>query len=682
MTLQTRLIKTHPLLINNGKQGAIFLTQISQIQTQETLPLFIQQQNLTTLKKLQKSVLNNTTTLDEITLTETELHDQSLQIHSCSTIIREIEVLHDSLLRALDQIQTSCAIQPHEILVVSSNISHYKHAIENIFGSASKTEFIPFNIADETFDIESSALQPFFQLLNLWQDKFTLRAGLSLLNHPVFMEKYSLTQPDIDQIEQLLKTAGVAWGINSTHVQQAPFIGHGDHTWQAGYDRLLKGLLIDTDELTNNQEVALPLANEQSDLIEVIGQFIQFITALWQQLHKPKNRLEHIQFVQSLATQLYQNKQIFDDTLNQLEQILLSLKNESIYVAEQSFSTEAFINALKESTIHHYRKQYYFDGGVQFCDLSSLRMIPFKMVCMLGMNTNQFPRQQESLGLDIMRDKPLPLDYNKTQDDRYLFIEYLCAAQDIFYLSFINTNDVEKKAKMQPSTELQLLIRWLEKTCRQSSKNQSNYYIHPSDANDPECFDPNSPYQSFAQHWLPSSNLESTASSLAKEPSVCMTEIIKVSDLMRFFKNPVRFWMHKQMHTDLNFNIDIPSPEDEAFDLDWQTKKEVQQIILAASTHSLPKSQIEQYINRHTTLINSTAKNKQIIEQFSLVENIEHHLAKINYSVEQLQQQSIDVHYPTLNGMIHGFFSAHILFSSVYMKRMAIDYYKTGYNTY
>ncbi len=52
-------------------------------------------------------------------------------------------------------------------------------------------------------------------------------------------------------------------------------------------------------------------------------------------------------------------------------------------------------------------------GPHQCCTLMPMRSIPFKVVCLLGMNDGVYPRQLTPLGFDLMSQKPMREDRSR-----------------------------------------------------------------------------------------------------------------------------------------------------------------------------------------------------------------------------------------------------------------------------
>ena len=74
------------------------------------------------------------------------LSDRSLQIHSCHSEVRELEVLHDQL---LDLFQNDSELKPKDIVVMIPDVSIYAPFIDAVFGVPENPKHkIPYSIAD------------------------------------------------------------------------------------------------------------------------------------------------------------------------------------------------------------------------------------------------------------------------------------------------------------------------------------------------------------------------------------------------------------------------------------------------------------------------------------------------------------------------------------------------------
>ena len=94
---------------------------------------------------------------------------------------------------------------------------------------------------------------------------------------------------------------------------------------------------------------------------------------------------------------------------------------------------EAWLGALDQGRL----SQRFLAGAVNFCTLMPMRAIPFRMVCLLGMNDGDYPRSVTPLDFDLMAGDYRPGDRSRREDDRYLLLEALLAAREQLYVSWV-----------------------------------------------------------------------------------------------------------------------------------------------------------------------------------------------------------------------------------------------------
>ncbi len=141
-----------------------------------------------------------------------------------------------------------------------------------------------------------------------------------------------------------------------------------------------------------------------------------------------------------------------------------------------------------------------------------MRSIPFKVVCLLGMNDGVYPRTLAPLGFDLMSQKPQRGDRDRRDDDRYLFLEALMSAEQTLYISYIGRS-IQDNSERYPSVLVQELADYIGQShclagdealdCDASERRVKAHITHlhtrmPFDAanfRDDE-------YQSYAREWL------------------------------------------------------------------------------------------------------------------------------------------------------------------------------------
>ena len=112
---------------------------------------------------------------------------------------------------------------------------------------------------------------------------------------------------------------------------------------------------------------------------------------------------------------------------------------------------------LKGELEHTSYGSGFLAGKVTFCAMLPMRSIPFKVICLLGMNGNAFPRDDNALGFDLMAAHPRRGDRSRRNDDKYLFLEALMSARKKLYISYIG-RDIQDNSPIAPSVLVSELI--------------------------------------------------------------------------------------------------------------------------------------------------------------------------------------------------------------------------------
>ncbi|XMR37725.1 hypothetical protein ACLK2C_15030 [Escherichia coli] len=103
--------------------------------------------------------------------------------------------------------------------------------------------------------------------------------------------------------------------------------------------------------------------------------------------------------------------------------------------------------------------QRFLAGPINICTLMPMRSIPFKVVCLLGMNDGIYPRALAPLGFDLMSQKPVRGDRSRRDDDRYLFLEAMMSAEAL-YISYIGSL-IQDNSERYPSVLVQELLDYI-----------------------------------------------------------------------------------------------------------------------------------------------------------------------------------------------------------------------------
>jgi len=231
----------NPLLASLGKLGRDFsdlAIAMGELATKEE-DLYVDPGHDTLLHSLQSDMLNLLTVDDEGAQRPIHPSDRSIQIHSCHSPMREIEVLHDNLLALLD---SGSGIECRDILVMTPDIETYTPYISAVFETSSDpSRTIPYSIADRRLIGEGKIASTFMKLLELPGSRLTVVQLLDLLAAPPVMARFELTDSDIALIRGWLEETMVRWGMDEGDRTSRGLPAYRDNSWMAALERLLLG---------------------------------------------------------------------------------------------------------------------------------------------------------------------------------------------------------------------------------------------------------------------------------------------------------------------------------------------------------------------------------------------------------------------------------------------------------
>jgi len=147
--------------------------------------------------------------------------DRSLQIHHAPSLLREVEVLYETLL----DYAAGCTLEPGSIIVWARDLEQYRPYIDRVFGK--KESVFSYQIFSPTFTPKKyPLLASFLTLLNLFERKMDARQLFSLFSSPAFRRRLHLEEEDLDIVRTLFERTGFLQGADAEEVRDR-FIREG-----------------------------------------------------------------------------------------------------------------------------------------------------------------------------------------------------------------------------------------------------------------------------------------------------------------------------------------------------------------------------------------------------------------------------------------------------------------------
>jgi exodeoxyribonuclease V gamma subunit len=384
--------------------------------------------------------------------------DRSISVHACHGAMREIEVLHDQLLALFDR---DPSLEPHDVVVMAPSIDAYAPFVDAVFSPA---ERIPYRIADRSVRATHEVVDAFWSLLAVLRGRTTAAEVLDLLAVEAIRSRFGIRAQNLDVVRRWVTESGIRWGVDAEHRRSVGQPAFGENTWRFGLDRLLLGYAMPGEESRLFAGV-LPYDDVEGTAAELLGRLVELCETLFRfrlSLRWPR-RLEA--WREALTDLLAATVRETNATAHQHQEIreALALLAERARAAgfDEPLELEN-VRAQLESELQRSAPAHGFlSGGVTFCEMVPMRTIPFRVVCLIGMNDGAFPRLRRPLGFDLIARNPRPGDRSQRDDDRYLFLEALLSARDRLLITYVGQS-ITDNAEIPPSVMVSELLDTVE----------------------------------------------------------------------------------------------------------------------------------------------------------------------------------------------------------------------------
>ncbi|WP_321865810.1 exodeoxyribonuclease V subunit gamma [Paraburkholderia tropica] len=608
-------LHAQPLLAAWGKQGRDFIGLLDEYDSDEAretytphftrigqrIDLFDGADAHTLLQELQDDIR------DLRPLPETREHwpavdpqtDESIRFHVAHSAQREVEILHDRLLAAF---AADPAMRPRDVIVMVPDIEIYTPHIQAVFGLVDSDDprYIPFSVADRAqraFDPLIGALE---MLLALPHGRVTVSDVLDLLEVPAVRTRFEIDAEDVPTLRNWIDGANIRWGL---HAEQRASLGlpHGEsgapNSWAFGLRRMLLGYAAgDRASAWRGIEPYAEIGGLDAALLGPLTRLIDALDHAWRTLREPASVDVWCERLRALKATFFATDEGEDAyTLERLDSALETWRDacseaELTDALPLAIVAENWLGQLDGGGL----SQRFFAGAVTFATLMPMRAIPFRYVCLLGMNDGDYPRSRTPLDFDLMRRDYRPGDRSRREDDRYLFLEALLSAREHLHISWIGRS-VTDNTPRPPSVLVGQLRDHIKAGWRLDSEDGKpdalldaltiEHRLQPFSADYFPADPRHAPLYTYAHEWSRPAPLASAAADAPTLPAPERDEPLSVRELAEFLRDPVRSFFRQRLRVALEMQ-DEASENHEPFEVDalqaWQLQGELIRAQVAA----------------------------------------------------------------------------------------------------
>jgi exodeoxyribonuclease V gamma subunit len=391
--------------------------------------------------------------------------DHSIQVHSCHGRARQVEVVRDAVLHALDEDPT---LEPRDVIVMCPEIETFAPLIQATFGtaelaaeeseSAAPAIDLRVRLADRSLRKTNPVLGVLATLMELAGGRFTASQLLDLADREPVRRRFALDDDALGRLQSWIADAGVRWGLDREH--RAPFkleaLPNG--TWRAGLDRLLLGVTM-TEDGQRLLSGVLPLDDVDSGAIDLAGRLAELVSrlgAVLDRLSTPQPLAAWAQAIAAGADALTHCSGRDAWQRAQLQRILDELVAESA-ASDARLALPEIRALLAERLRSRPTRANFRTGHLTVCTLVPMRSVPHRVVCLLGLDDGAFPRRAPRDGDDVMLECPQIGERDPRSEDRQLLLDALMAAGEQLIVTYTG-NDERTNQELPPAVPIGELL--------------------------------------------------------------------------------------------------------------------------------------------------------------------------------------------------------------------------------
>lgn len=503
----------------------------------------------TLLSRIQNNILNNESGVKW-------QEDDSIQINSCYTPVREAECLYNYL---LDLFEKDKELRPRDVLVMTTDINKYAPYIKAVFRNAPVN--IPFQVSGAANNSDDSMTAALEQILKFTEEDLTSEKVVSLLEQKRIKKRFGIN--DCNYIRSVVRKANIRFGRENRAEDDSQYV-----SWKYGLEKILLGYAMLTDEeypISENLTLYPYKDNEASESHDLLRlkAFVEILESVIdaQKEERTLNEWKRFLFEDVIEKMIYHDDFNKDDR-TELSSVYRVLSFTEHLEFDEKVSFAIFLDELKTKHFTEPQVSKLDTGRVTITSPIPVRGLPYKVICFMGLNNDIFPRKDSFMGFDLLGEEYRIGDRNKKETDKYLFLETILAAREKLYLSYIGQS-VKDNTEIPPSIVVDTLLDYAGR----------------------EDFVVKHPLHGFSSRYQKDNKRlftylyagESTEFPPKTKATEELTEI-SVNSFVKFFEHPIEWYFNNILGIKYE-ESEVTLPESELFELDqlqkWRIKNDL-----------------------------------------------------------------------------------------------------------
>jgi exodeoxyribonuclease V gamma subunit len=367
--------------------------------------------------------------------------DRSVQFHACFGAMRQVQVARDAILHLLND--ADAGLTEEDVLVVCPNLEKFAPLVEAVFGRVGPASgevagapALRYRIADRSIRSANPVMGATAALLELVAGRFEISGVLDFISLAPVRARFGLDDDDLGVLAEWAEETRVRWGLDPGHRARFGLPESVEtNTWQAALDRLLLGSAVADGDLELAIGGVAPFGVDSGDT-DLLGTFAFILGRLAGLAGHAAGTGRTVGGWSDLLRQT--GADLFaapDQEAWQFEALERVLREVVDSAGGSERGGAVVLGLLDLRRLLEGRldaapgRPDFFRGGVTVTSLASLRWVPFRVVCLLGLD-------QDALGStapdasDLVAAAPQPGDPDPRSETRQWMLEAVLAARD------------------------------------------------------------------------------------------------------------------------------------------------------------------------------------------------------------------------------------------------------------
>lgn len=431
--------------------------------------------------------------------------DHSVAIHACHGPMREAEVLRDQL---LDLFARDPSLEPHDVVVMSPDAALYAPFVEAAFApEAAGGPSIPVRAADRGARAAFPVVEAFGRILDVLGGRLAAGEVLELLAIECVRAHFGITAEDEGLLRAWIDRSGIRWGIDAEHRAREGQPRAVENTWRFGLDRLFVGMAIEDAPGRMFGDV-VPQAGVEGGEAVTLGRLADLTEALFSLHVRAREPRPLAEWAELFSDALDRMIEVDGDRIHERSVVVEAIDDLARTANHAGHTGRVPLGAAREAVARFFDRAVttggFVTGAVTVCEMLPMRSIPFRVVALLGLNDEAFPRARRRPGFDLIGARRRPGDRSARDDDRQMFLEALLSARDHLLITYVG-RDIRNNESKPPSVVIDELLDHVGRIVDTSGPPRERLVVeHPLQPWSPRYFedsDPDARLFSYSAPW-------------------------------------------------------------------------------------------------------------------------------------------------------------------------------------